>query len=194
MILGIFCGSSDGTNPLHKRTAFEVGRRLAAAGHEIVYGGGRVGLMGAVADGALSVGGRVVGVIPRALVERELAHPGLGELRVVGTMHERKAEMAAIADGFVALPGGAGTLDEIFEQWTWAQLGIHEKPCGFLDVGGYFAPLRAMISSMITEGFVRPRHAEMLIFAEEIDALLERFETYVPPARKWTAAGESVRP
>lgn len=194
MILGIFCGSSDGTNPLHLRTAFEVGRRLAVAGHGIVYGGGRVGLMGAVADGAISAGGRVVGVIPRSLVERELAHPGLGELRIVGTMHERKAEMAAIADGFVALPGGAGTLDEIFEQWTWAQLGIHDKPCGFLDVGGYFAPLRTMIATMVAEGFTRPRHAEMLIFAEEIDALMERFESYVPPARKWTAAGEAVRP
>lgn len=194
MILGIFCGSADGENPIYRQTALEVGRRLAADGVGIVYGGGRVGLMGAVADGALAAGGRVIGVIPRALVDRELAHPGLTEMHVVETMHERKAAMAEIADGFVALPGGAGTLDEIFEQWTWAQLGIHGKPCGFLDVGGYYRPLRAMIETMVAEGFTRARYAEMLVFADDVDAIVARFRAYAPPSAKWTAPGETVKP
>jgi uncharacterized protein (TIGR00730 family) len=194
MILGIFCGSSDGNDPRFGQTAFDVGRRLAGAGIGVVYGGGRVGLMGAVADGALSAGGRVIGVIPRAMVDRELAHPGLTELRVVETMHERKAEMAEIATGFVALPGGPGTLEEIFEQWTWAQLGIHDKPCGFLDVGGYFRPLRAMSDTMVGAGFMRERHAEMLVFADDIDTIVARFRAYEPPSAKWTVAGETVRP
>lgn len=194
MILGIFCGSADGTNPLYRRTALEVGRRLASAGIGIVYGGGRVGLMGAVADGALAAGGRVIGVIPRALVDRELAHSGVTEMRIVETMHERKAVMAEIADGFIALPGGAGTFDEIFEQWTWAQLGIHAKPCGFLDVGGYYRSLGAMIDTMVAEGFTGARHAEMLVFADDIDALVARFRAYEPPSAKWTTAGETVKP
>src|SRR5262245_20505069 len=133
MIIGIFCGSSAGVDPAYANAARDTGRRLARKGIEIVYGGGRVGLMGVVADAALAAGGRVTGVIPRALAEHEIAHAGLTTLHVVQTMHERKAKMAELADGFIALPGGAGTLDELFEQWTWTQLGIHRKACGILQ-------------------------------------------------------------
>ena len=126
----VFCGSSAGRDPSYRQTATIAGTAIARAGLSVVYGGGKVGVMGAVADGALSAGGRVIGVIPRALVEREISHAGLSELHVVETMHERKTRMADLADGFIALPGGAGTLDEFFEQWTWAQLGIHSKPSG----------------------------------------------------------------
>ena len=136
--IGIFCGSSAGEHPLYLDTARLVGRTLAQQGLALVYGGGKVGLMGAVADAALEAGGVVIGVMPRGLVEREIAHRGLTELHVVEDMHERKTKMAALADGFIALPGGAGTLEEIFEQWTWAQLGIHEKPCAFLNIKGYY--------------------------------------------------------
>ena len=142
--IGIFCGSSAGEHPLYLDTARLVGRTLAQQGLALVYGGGKVGLMGAVADAALEAGGVVIGVMPRGLVEREIAHRGLTELHVVEDMHERKTKMAALADGFIALPGGAGTLEEIFEQWTWAQLGIHEKPCAFLNrqhgTGRIYAP------------------------------------------------------
>ncbi|STW42923.1 lysine decarboxylase family protein [Klebsiella variicola] len=134
--IGIFCGSSAGEHPLYLDTARLVGRTLAQQGLALVYGGGKVGLMGAVADAALEAGGVVIGVMPRGLVEREIAHRGLTELHVVEDMHERKTKMAALADGFIALPGGAGTLEEIFEQWTWAQLGIHEKPCAFPEYQG----------------------------------------------------------
>ncbi len=150
--IGIFCGSSAGEHPLYLETARLVGRTLAQQGLALVYGGGKVGLMGAVADAALEAGGVVIGVMPRGLVEREIAHRGLTELHVVEDMHERKTKMAALADGFIALPGGAGTLEEIFEQWTWAQLGIHEKPCAFLNIKGYYDPLQAMVDNMVREG------------------------------------------
>ncbi len=152
--IGIFCGSSAGEHPLYLETARLVGRTLAQQGLALVYGGGKVGLMGAVADAALEAGGVVIGVMPRGLVEREIAHRGLTELHVVEDMHERKTKMAALADGFIALPGGAGTLEEIFEQWTWAQLGIHEKPCAFLNIKGYYDPLQAMVDNMVREGFM----------------------------------------
>ena len=150
--IGIFCGSSAGEHPLYLETARLVGRTLAQQGLALVYGGGKVGLMGAVADAALEAGGVVIGVMPRGLVEREIAHRGLTELHVVEDMHERKTKMAALADGFIALPGGAGTLEEIFEQWTWAQLGIHEKPCAFLNIKGYYDPLQAMVDNMVRKG------------------------------------------
>jgi uncharacterized protein (TIGR00730 family) len=134
--IGIFCGSSSGENPLYIETARDVGKILATADISLVYGGGKVGLMGAVADACLAHGGHVVGVMPRGLFEKEIAHQGLSELHVVENMHERKTKMAALSDGFIALPGGAGTLEEIFEQWTWAQLGIHHKPCAFLNING----------------------------------------------------------
>ena len=152
--LGVFCGSKSGADPAYLSAAHATGRMVAQIGLTLVYGGGKVGLMGAVADAALTEGGHVVGVMPRSLVEKEIAHAGLSTLHVVETMHERKLKMAELSDGFLALPGGAGTLEEIFEQWTWAQLGIHAKPCGLLNVRGYFDPLLRLIEHMTAEGFM----------------------------------------
>ena len=186
--IGVFCGSSSGTDPIYIEAARETGRLTAQRGIEIVFGGGRVGLMGAVADAALGEGGHVTGVMPKALVDREIAHESLTEMHVVKNMHERKMKMAELSSGFVALPGGAGTLEEIFEQWTWAQLGIHDKACGFLNVGGYFDPLKEMAARMVDKGFMKGRYADMLIFTEDPGGLLDSFETYTPPAPKWQAA------
>ncbi len=183
--IGIFCGSSAGVNPCYIQTAQQVGKALAQADITLVYGGGKVGLMGAVADACLANGGHVIGVMPRALVEREIAHTGVTELFVVENMHERKTKMAQLSDGFIALPGGAGTLEEIFEQWTWAQLGIHEKPCAFLNVNGYYEPLHQMVQNMVGEGFMHARYADMLPFAENIEHILLGFTRYTPPERKW---------
>ena len=160
---------------------------LGEARELLVYGGGNVGLMGVLADAVLSTGGHVTGVMPRALVEREIAHRGLSSLRVVETMHERKKLMADLSDAFVALPGGAGTLEEIFEQWTWSQLGIHAKPCGFLNVGGYFDALLSMIEHMVAEDFVARPFAEMLIVETDPERLLARFQSYKAPAKKWSS-------
>ena len=184
----VFCGSGSGSDPAYAEAARATGLALARAGLALVYGGGRVGLMGEVADAALTAGGRVVGVMPRALIEREIAHKGLSELRVVGSMHERKTCMAELAGAFLALPGGAGTLEELFEQWTWAQLGIHEKPCGVLNVRGYFDPLLAMVGRMAGEGFMAPTYADMLVVEAEPEAALARFAAYRPPPRKWDGA------
>lgn len=181
----VFCGSSVGRDPAYREAAVSAGHALARAGLSLVYGGGKVGLMGAVADAALAAGGRVVGVMPRALVEREIAHAGLSELHVVETMHERKTRMADLSDGFIALPGGAGTLEEFFEQWTWAQLGIHGKPCALLNVLEYFRPLISMIEKAVAEGFVAKSYGDMLVVATDVEAILKRFASYVPPARKW---------
>ena len=183
----VFCGSSVGRDPSYLKAAASAGAALARAGLTVVYGGGKVGLMGAIADAALDAGGRVVGVMPRALAEREIAHARLSELHVVETMHERKATMAAFADGFLALPGGAGTLDEFFEQWTWAQLGIHGKPCGLLNVKDYFQPLLAMIEKIVAEGFMAQSYRDMLLVEPTVEGLLARFKTYSPPPRKWQA-------
>jgi uncharacterized protein (TIGR00730 family) len=185
MRLCVFCGSSSGNDRAYANAAREMGRALAARKIDLVYGGGRVGLMGTLADAVLEAGGEVVGVIPRSLAEREVQHTGLTELHIVETMHERKTEMAELADGFIALPGGAGTLEEIFEQWTWAQLGIHQKPCAFLNVNGYFDPLRTMIVRMTAEGFLRQEYASMVGFHTEPAAILDAFLTYVPPIEKW---------
>ncbi len=182
----VFCGSSSGTNPLYVDAARRMGRTLARRGIGLVYGGGGTGLMGEVADAALAAGGEVVGVIPRALQLRELAHDGLTELHVVGSMHERKAKMAELAHGFVALPGGMGTLEEFAEVLTWAQLGLHERPCGLLDVAGYYRPLVAFFDHAEAEGFLRPEHRRLVLSAEEPDALLDRFAAWEPPKlRKW---------
>ncbi len=182
----VFCGSSSGTNPLYVDAARRMGRTLARRGIGLVYGGGGTGLMGEVADAALAAGGEVVGVIPRALQLRELAHDGLTELHVVGSMHERKAKMAELAHGFVALPGGMGTLEEFAEVLTWAQLGLHERPCGLLDVAGYYRPLVAFFDHAEAEGFLRPEHRRLVLSAEEPDALLDRFVAWEPPKlRKW---------
>ena len=182
----VFCGSSSGANGIYEESARATGKALVRAGLRLVYGGGRVGLMGVLADEVLAAGGQVTGVMPRALVEREIAHRGVTDLRVVETMHERKELMADLADAFIALPGGAGTLEEIFEQWTWSQLGIHAKPCGFINVNGYFTPLLAMIEHMVAEGFMAPALASMLTIENEADRLLARFRLYQPPARKWS--------
>lgn len=185
MRICVFCGSSRGAAEIYASAAGEMGRALAARQIELVYGGGRVGMMGAVADAVLEAGGIAIGVIPRALVEREIGHRGLTQLHVVESMHERKTLMAVLADGFIALPGGAGTLEEIFEQWTWAQLGIHHKPCAFLNTNGYFDPIKAMVTSMVNEGFLRPDHASMLAFHLESSAILDSFLSYAPPVTKW---------
>jgi uncharacterized protein (TIGR00730 family) len=188
--LAIFCGSSSGVLPEYTAAAQDVGRLLAAAGIELVYGGGRVGLMGVVADATLAAGGRVVGVIPRLIFDREIAHRGVTELIVVETMHERKAIMADRADAFVALPGGIGTLDELFEQWTWGLLGIHGRPCGLLNVAGYFDPMVALIEHMTAQGFLSPKHAGMLAVETAFPALLERLRAYEPPTRKYAELGQ----
>jgi uncharacterized protein (TIGR00730 family) len=180
--LCVFCGSSVGTNPAYLEAARATGRSLARRGIGIVYGGGSVGLMGALADAALAEGGEVVGVIPRALQLRELAHGGLTALHVVRSMHERKAKMAELADGFVALPGGLGTLEELAEILTWAQLGLHARPCGLLDVAGYYGPLIAFLDKAVSEGFVRPDHRRLLVVEDDPGALLDRFAAWAPPA------------
>ena len=172
--LCVFCGSSPGTRPEYLAAARALGRVLADRGVGLVYGGASVGLMGAVADAALAAGGHVAGVIPRALVEREIAHPGLSELHVVRTMHERKAVMSDLSDGFVALPGGIGTLEELFEVWTWAQLGVHGKPCALLDVEGFYAPLLAFLDHARAEGFVRERQRAMLLVDDDAARLVGR--------------------
>lgn len=182
----VFCGSSDGERGRHLALARGMGRALAERGLELVYGGGRLGLMGALADAALEAGGRVTGVIPRALVARERAHERVSELHEVGSMHERKALMAELSDGFAALPGGLGTLEELAEALTWAQLGLHGKPCGVVDAGGFFAPLIAFFDHATREGFIRPEHRSMLLVARSPEALLDAFAAYRPPdVPKW---------
>jgi uncharacterized protein (TIGR00730 family) len=182
----VFCGSSPGGSAAYAAAAADLGRALAAAGIAVVYGGAGVGLMGRLADSALAAGGEVIGVIPRSLVAAEVAHHGLADLRIVASMHERKALMADLADGFVALPGGLGTLDELFEILTWAQLGLHGKPIGLLDVGGYFAPLLAFLDGAVAARFLAPAHRAMLLLAETPEALLDAFRSYAPPPPfKW---------
>jgi uncharacterized protein (TIGR00730 family) len=185
----VFCGSSSGRLHAYAESARAFGHAAAKRGVGIVYGGGKVGLMGAVADGALAAGGEVIGVIPEALVERELAHDGLTKLHVVESLHERKAKMAELADGFVALPGGFGTLDELMEQLTWSQLGLHEKPVGLLDVEGYWRPLVAFARHATEEGFVREADLAAITVADDADVLLDRLtrlEHEERPRPKWT--------
>jgi uncharacterized protein (TIGR00730 family) len=182
----VFCGSSDGDRGRYLELARGMGRALAERGLELVYGGGRLGLMGALADAALDAGARVTGVIPRALVARERAHERATELHEVGSMHERKALMAELSDGFAALPGGMGTLEELAEALTWAQLGLHGKPCGVVDADGFFGPLIAFLDRSTAEGFIRPEHRAMLLVAETPEELLDAFATYRPPeVPKW---------
>ncbi|MFU8926645.1 TIGR00730 family Rossman fold protein [Acinetobacter puyangensis] len=181
----IFCGSSAGNDPIYIQVAQSVGEVLAKKGLTLVYGGGKVGLMGAVADSVLAHGGKVLGVMPKHLVDREIAHTGIDELYVVNNMHERKQKMAELSDGFVALAGGAGTLEEIFEQWTWAQLGIHQKPCAFLNTNGYYDPLLQMIQHMVDKQFTKTRYAEMLTQSDDIENILNAFANYQPPEAKW---------
>jgi uncharacterized protein (TIGR00730 family) len=182
----VFCGSSPGGDPAYLAAAAAMGREIAGRGLKLIYGGAKVGLMGAVADAALAGGGEVVGVLPQALMIKEIGHPGLSRLEVVGSMHERKARMAELSDGFIALPGGAGTLEEIFEIWTWGQLGFHGKPAGFLNVAGYYDKLAGFLDHTVGEAFVKPVHRDMLIFRDAPTALLDALAAYAPPvADKW---------
>lgn len=191
MRLCVFCGSSPGNKPEYLAAAQQLGTALAKAGIGLVYGGAQVGLMGAVADAALAAGGEVIGVIPRHLVERELAHEGLTTLHEVGSMHERKAMMADLSDGFIALPGGVGTFEELFEVWTWGQLGHHQKPCALFNAAGYYDQLIAFLDHALAEGFMRQPYRDMLIVDTEAAALLDKVRAYAPPSvSKWVKAQE----
>jgi uncharacterized protein (TIGR00730 family) len=174
----VYCGSNTGIQPIYAERAARLGERLARDRLTVVYGGGNVGLMGVLADAALSAGGEVVGVIPEQLVGWEVAHAGLSRLEVVSSMHERKARMFDLSDAFIALPGGFGTLDEMFEMLTWRQLGLGDKPCAFLDVHGFYTPLIAMLDRMVEQGFLRAEHRRDLWHGEDIDALLAWMRGY----------------
>jgi hypothetical protein len=184
----IFCGSSSGTREVYRQTAQTVGRLLCRRGIELVYGGGHVGLMGIVADACLNEGGRVIGVIPQALADREVAHTGLTELRIVSSMHERKALMADLSDAFISLPGGYGTWEEFFEVLTWSQLGIQRKACGVLNVDGYYDPLLEMADRALSEGFLRDVHRNLLLSDSDPERLVDRLSNYaVPAVDKWSS-------
>jgi uncharacterized protein (TIGR00730 family) len=191
MRLCVFCGSNPGLEPSYLAMARDLGRMLAQEKIALVYGGGAVGLMGAVADAALEGGGEVIGVIPQALMDKEIGHRGLADLRVVGSMHERKALMAELASGFIALPGGLGTFEELFEVWTWAQLGYHRKPCALLNVAGFYDRLISFLDDVVERGFVKPIHRSMLIVEDSPAALIRAIRGYEPPeVDKWIRAGE----
>jgi uncharacterized protein (TIGR00730 family) len=177
----VFCGSSLGARPVYAEAAATLGRLIAESGLGLVYGGGNVGLMGIAANAALAAGGEVIGVIPEALMRMEVGHVDLTELHVVASMHERKARMADFADAFIALPGGIGTMEELFEVWTWGQLGLHPKPLGFLDVAGYYGHLHTFLDHMVAEGFLRERHRAMVAVESDAATLLARFRAYHPP-------------
>lgn len=179
--LCVFCGANPGLDPVYRAAAQALGRALAGEGLGLVFGGGSVGLMGAIADAALDAGGEVIGVIPQTLVDRELAHRRLADLRIVGSMHERKALMADLSDGFIALPGGVGTLEELFEVWTWAHLGLHRKPCALLDVAGFYSGLGRFLDHVETQGFLRSGVRDMLLIERDPVALLTALRHYRAP-------------
>ena len=182
----VFCGSSIGINTAYAEAAESMGALLAERGIGLVYGGGDVGLMGIVADAALKAGAEVIGVIPQALADREIAHGGLTELHVVDSMHTRKAMMAELSDAFVAMPGGVGTFEEFFEAVTWTQLGVHRKPCGLLNVNGFYSPLAAFIDSAVTEGFIKPVHRAAIVIDSDPARLLDTLATIeLPDVPKW---------
>ena len=191
--LCVFCGSSPGARPAYGEAAEELGRLLVAEGIGLVYGGGKVGLMGRLADAVLAEGGEAIGVMPEALVAKEIGHPGLDDMRVVGSMHERKALMADLSDAFVALPGGLGTVEELFEVYTWSQLGLHRKPCALLDVEGYYEGIATFLSHAVQERFLRADHRDMLIVEREPRLLVERLRAFEPAAvvPKWIDRGEA---
>lgn len=182
----VYAGSSAGTRPAYRAAAEALGRTIAGRGMRLVYGGGAVGLMQAVADAALDAGGDVIGIIPRSLAEREIGHQEVTELRVVESMHERKMAMAELSDAFVALPGGVGTVEELVEVMTWTQLGFHDKPCSVLDVDGYFEPLLAFLDHAVAEGFLRDEHRALLVGDDDPGRLLDRLARWEAPLRpKW---------
>lgn len=188
----VYCGSNAGKSPQYVEAAHELGQEMVARGLGLVYGGASVGLMGAVADAVLQAGGRVTGVIPHALASKELAHKGLSELFVVASMHERKARMAQLADGFIAMPGGWGTIEEIFEALTWAQLGLHHKPCGLLNVAAYYDHLQAFIEHTMEQRFVRAEYRPMMMIESQPAVLLDRFASYrAPQVKKWIGPEET---
>jgi uncharacterized protein (TIGR00730 family) len=188
----VFCGSSVGARPVYAEAAKKMGMLLAKKGIAVVYGGGNVGLMGILADAALAAGGEVIGVIPSVLAEREIAHSGLSDLRIVDSMHTRKAMMAELADAFVALPGGVGTFEEFFEAVTWTQLGLHRKACGLLDVDGFYTPLLGFIDRAVSEGFIRPIHRTAVVMDTEPEALLSKLaNAVVPDVPKWITVKET---
>jgi uncharacterized protein (TIGR00730 family) len=182
----VFCGSSPGFDAAFIDGARALGGAIAATGRTLVYGGAKVGLMGAIADSVLAGGGTVTGVIPKSLLDKEVAHQGLTELHVVSSMHERKMMMAERSEAFIAMPGGLGTLEELFEVWTWAQLGLHQKPIGLFGPKPFFAPLLAYLDSLVVQGFVRLEHRQMVSVEEDPNVLLARLEAYQPPSvQKW---------
>lgn len=182
----VFCGASIGANPAYREAAVALGQAIARRGLTLVYGGGAVGLMGVVADAAMAADGEVVGIIPQSLLDAEVGHKGLTRLEVVDGMHARKARMAELSDAFIALPGGLGTLEELFEVWTWGQLGYHAKPLGLLDVNGFYDKLGGFLDHIVEEGFVRPQHRAMLLLEQQPDALLDGMDSFIAPvAPKW---------
>lgn len=188
----VFCGSNAGSRPIYAQMAQRLGTLLAQSNIGVVYGGARVGIMGMIADSTLAAGGEVIGVLPDFLFNKELAHAGLTELHIVASMHERKAKMAEYADAFIALPGGLGTFEEIFEMLTWTQLGVHKKPCGLLNLEGYYDPLRAQLDRAVSDGFLRPQHRDIAIVEEDPQALLTRLRNYTPlPVPKWLERSET---
>nr|WP_263324586.1 TIGR00730 family Rossman fold protein [Neobacillus sp. Marseille-Q6967] len=182
--LAVYCGSSFGASEAYKEAAVQLGKELARRNITLVYGGSSNGLMGAVADTVLSEGGKAIGVIPKLLEEREIAHKGLTELHTVETMHERKAKMMDLADGFIVLPGGTGTLEEFFEVFTWGQIGLHQKPCGLLNIEHYYDPLIHLFEHMIEQKFLQEKFRTMLIAEEQPDILIGKFSSYEPPSIK----------
>ncbi|GAB2204637.1 TIGR00730 family Rossman fold protein [Roseibium sp. ROS1] len=188
----VFCGSSYGALEAYADIARETGRAIAEQGYTLVYGGAKVGLMGTVADAALAAGGKVIGVLPRSLQDKEIGHEGLSELHLVDSMHERKAMMADLSDAFIALPGGVGTLEEIFEVWTWGQLGYHKKPCGFLNAEGYYDHLIAFLDHQTDQGFTKQVMRDMAQIASSPLDMIRQFENYTPPsAPKWINRDET---
>jgi uncharacterized protein (TIGR00730 family) len=183
----VFCGASPGARPVYRQAAGELARLLARNGIGVVYGGGGVGMMGALADAVIAAGGEITGVIPRSLVDREIAHRDVSDMRVVASMHERKALMAELADAFVALPGGIGTLEELFEVYTWAQLGLHQKPCALLNVEGYYDGIEDFLNHAVNERFLRDETRELLMIEDEPAALVKRIRSFEPRAAvpKW---------
>lgn len=186
MRIAVFCGSGCGVNPIFVEKARHLGLLLVQQGHELVYGGGKTGLMGVIADSVLEAGGKVYGVMPIALKDKEVQHTGITELFIVADMHERKAKMAELADAFIAMPGGIGTLEEIFEIWTWGQLGYHYKACGFLNVDGYYNQLLGFIDTVVGQEFMRPEYAQMMQVSADSETLLDLLTHYQAPAQKWS--------